>query len=130
MKASSYEEAFFRWSVKMKAKYLSEVSDEYIQKMKKFYTIDSDTLSSMDWLLLLGGSCLTILTVVALIYWISKLFLFLLSCKAGRSNFRDTLFWKRMGVGLAIIMLLMAGSLLLIFENLYNILVMWGWGTS
>lgn len=115
----------------MKSQFLSStISDDYVEKMKKVYTIDVNTLSSMDWLIVIGGLILTLITFAALIYWVYKLFFFLLRCRAGYEHFGDTKFWKRMGVSIIIIMLMMSGSLLIIFENLYTILEVWGWTTS
>lgn len=104
------------------------MDNDYISKMKKMYTVDPDVVDNLNWLLVLAGATGTILCVLALSYWLIRFFAFLLSASRGAKSLKDTKFWKRMAVGLLLILLFMTGSVFTVLSQFYDYMAIWGWG--
>lgn len=102
--------------------------NDYLPKMKKIYTFDSEAWGSVDWVLVLAGSALSILCVGGVVYWIVSFILHLLKISRGKASIKDGAFWKRMALSLLILFLLMVGAVFLIFEQIYDGMVSQGWG--
>lgn len=109
---------------------MAQSKTDYLEQMKKTYQIDVSSINSLDWFLILAGAAATILCVMAFLYWIITILLFLVGVRTGKNNIRDSYFWKRMSLALILLMLVMGGSMFLIIEQFYNILGTWGWGGS
>jgi hypothetical protein len=104
-----------------------EQTNVYMEQVKKLYSVDDGVLNGMDWLIILAGSIGTILSVVAFFYWCIKLVVFIILANSGKAKMKDLRFWKRMGIALLIIVLIMSGSLVLIFARIFDFLAVWGW---
>lgn len=110
--------------------YIASSQDEYVPQMKKIYTIDTEVIDGVDWVLVIGGGAVSVLSVAGLVYWLYNFFLHLFQASRGEIALWDNGFWKRSGVALLIIFLLLGGIWLTIFEELYNTMVVWGWKTE
>ncbi|ULO07152.1 hypothetical protein H1230_30155 [Paenibacillus sp. 19GGS1-52] len=104
------------------------MDNDYISKMKKMYIVDPDVVDNLNWLLVLAGATGTILCVFALSYWLIRFFAFLLLASRGAKSLKDTKFWKRMAVGLLLILLFMTGSVFTVLSQFYDYMAIWGWG--
>ncbi|MEK4191447.1 hypothetical protein [Paenibacillus sp. FSL L8-0494] len=103
---------------------------DYIDQMKKIYTIKQSDVTALDWFLLLVGGAATILCTAAFVYWIIKIIIFLINVRKAKASINDVRFWKRMIISLFIIFLFMSGTLLLVFEKLTNFLQIMGWNVK
>ena len=104
-----------------------EQTNNYMQQMKKMYSVDTGVLNDMDWLLLMAGSIGTVLCTVAFFYWFYKIIMFIHQVNRGKARFRDLKFWKRIGIGLIMIILFMSGSLVMLFARFFDFMAVWGW---
>ena len=101
---------------------------EWIDQIE-IYPIDSDTVQKIDWALVLGGAALTILCVVAFLYWLYKLIIHLWAANSGKAAIVDQKFWFRMLIALILIMALMSGVWLTVIDQFFGELnrVLKGW---
>ncbi|PWW01206.1 hypothetical protein DFQ01_11096 [Paenibacillus cellulosilyticus] len=106
---------------------LASSKDEYIEQMKTVYAIDTGTVESVDWLLVIGGAAVTFVSIAALIYWISKIILRLYAVRRGKAALADGLFWKRMTIGIVLILFLIGGTWLVLLEQFFSLMRQWGW---
>lgn len=105
----------------------AETSEAYLKKMKKMYTIDVSQLGMLEWVLVIAGTLASVISILALIYWMYKIITFLWKVKLAKANLNDSAFWKRMGIALIIIMLFMTSGLFAILEGIYKVLLKTGW---
>ncbi|OME79597.1 hypothetical protein BK120_21720 [Paenibacillus sp. FSL A5-0031] len=105
----------------------SETSEAYLKKMKKMYAIDVNQLGALEWVLVIAGTFATIVSTIALVYWLYKIILFLWQVKLAKANLNDSIFWKRMGIALVIIMLFVTSGMFAILEGIFNVLGKMGW---
>ncbi|RJX40946.1 hypothetical protein D3P09_02705 [Paenibacillus pinisoli] len=84
------------------------------------YPIDGSVIDGLDWAIVIGGAVGTIICAAAFFYWIFKLLAHLWAANAGKVAMNDPVFWKRMGIGLIILMVLMSGLWLLIIERMFD----------
>jgi hypothetical protein len=82
------------------------------------YFIDPSVMDNMDWALALGSAIGTLFCIAAWIYWLYKLVKQLWLISAGRVSVNDAPFWKRMLLGLILILALMSGVWFLLVEQL------------
>ncbi|WP_138753531.1 hypothetical protein [Paenibacillus sinopodophylli] len=91
------------------------------------YAIDVSQLGVLEWVLVIAGTFATLLSTAAFVYWVYKIILFLWQVKLGKTDLKNSHFWKRMSVALAIIMLFMTSGLFAIIEGIFNVLRKSGW---
>lgn len=103
------------------------IFEDYLDKMKKIYTVDVDAIAKVDqfWI---GINVFISFAILALFcYWLIRFFAFLAACRSDRASFRDSDFWKRMGIVGLILFLIMSGSMYILFVQLYAVAVEAGW---
>ncbi|MEI7024710.1 hypothetical protein [Paenibacillus sp. y28] len=98
-----------------------EMNAAYKSQMEQKFPIKSDTIESVNWLLLLGGVVSSVLAIVALVYWVTQFKLRLLQISLGRAALKDARFWTRMGLALVIIFSFISGAVFLLLSGWYDL---------
>ncbi|MGG4108813.1 hypothetical protein AAXB25_33465 [Paenibacillus lautus] len=101
-------------------------SGKYLSDIKKVYTVDEEVLNKFDWFLLFIGTIGTILCAAAFIWWVFKIFTFIVNVSRGADTIRNKPFWIRMGGAFLIITFFMSGSIYLFVSEIYDLIAYWG----
>ncbi|ARR10726.1 hypothetical protein [Paenibacillus bovis] len=105
------------------------VFEEYWEQMKKIYPVNTGLISKADQIFIGLNVVISILLIGLFCYWLMRVFTFLAATRTARANLADTDFWVRMGAAGLILFLVMSGSILVLFEQLYNLAIENGWST-
>lgn len=100
-------------------------NDTYLEQMKAKYGVKPEAIEGMDWFIAIGGVVGTVICTGVFIYWFSKVLLRLWQITTGQARLADTAYWKRMGIGLLIIMLFMSGALFAVMEKWWVLMQLW-----
>ncbi|MGG1670000.1 hypothetical protein ACIFOE_04985 [Paenibacillus sp. NRS-1783] len=106
---------------------LKTTVQDYVDQMKKIYAPDLNSVAGVDQILILIGGLISVMSFVAMLVWIFILLKFINQVSMATRSIKDYAFYKRMGVGLLIIFLVLTGGVTMIFSQLYDQMFHQGW---
>jgi len=98
----------------------ANISDSYIERMKKVYSFRTETLDGMDWFVVFGMAIASVIMLIVFCYLLSCIIIRFYKIQRGKAAIADKTYWIRMIVSLVILFALMSGTIFVILEKLYG----------